>query len=73
MVGDALNKVGITLDDRPDLFNSGFQGRGWHRMGTRNHTKTEHIKKITKEGYISTHKITSDIMYEIHNKLTNEI
>lgn len=73
MVGDALNKVGITLDDRPDLFNSGYHGRGWNRMGTRNHTKTEHIKKITKEGYISTHKITSDIMYEIHNKLTNEM
>jgi len=69
MVGDALSKAGIELSDRPDLFNSGFEGKGWHNMGTRQHTIEEHLKKITKEGYISTHKISPDLIKKIHNQL----
>jgi len=72
MVGDALAKAGVSLNDRPDLFNCGYVGRGWPNMGTRKNTKDEHIKKITKEGYISTHKIDSNLIYEIHNRLKND-
>lgn len=69
MIGDALAKSGVKLSDRPDLFCSGYEGKGWPRMPMRNFTTEEHIKKITKEGYISTHKISPDLIKKIHNKL----
>lgn len=69
MVGDALAKAGIKLNDRPDLFCCGYTGKGWYNMPMRNVTAEEHIKNITQEGYISTHKISSNLMKKIHNKL----
>ena len=69
MVGDALAKAGIKLNDRPDLFCCGYIGKGWHNMPIRHATEEEHIQKITEEGYISTHKISSDLMNRIHKKL----
>ena len=65
MVGDALKKAGVDLIDRPDLFNSGYVGKGWHGMGTRINTLEEHLQKI-KDGYISTHKVSSNQIIKIH-------
>lgn len=70
MVGEAMKKSGIKLNDRPDLFNCGAEGWGWNRRGRgcRKHTTTEHISKISN-GYISTHWVTADQIYEIHNHI----
>lgn len=70
MVGDAMSKAGIKLSDRPDLFCCGYIGKGWHNMPIRHATEEEHIKKITEEGYISTHKITAEQIYKINNCLS---
>ena len=66
MVGVAMEKSGIPLQDRPDLFNSGYKGRGWPKMGTRRNNIKEHIDMINS-GYISTHTLNSKQIYRIHN------
>lgn len=66
MVGESLERVGVSLEDRPDLFNAGFVGKGWPRMGTRQNTADEHLD-IMRSGYISTHKVSPPVMYRIHN------
>ena len=70
VVGIATKKAGINLQDRPDLFNCGYEGWGWgpEDCDIRNHTTQEHIDKI-KSNYISTHKVTAQQIYEIHNSL----
>ncbi len=68
MVGVSMEKAGVTLNDRPDLFNSGYKGKGWPGMGTRRHTIKEHIDMINS-GYISTHTLNSKQIHLIHNAL----
>lgn len=72
MVGIAMHKSGIQLHDRPDLFNSGYKGKGWHEMGTRKHTSEEHIEHINS-GYISTHALTAKQIYKIHEQSNKNI
>jgi len=68
MVGIAMHESNIKLEDRPDLFNCGFKGKGWHNMGTRKNTDKENIHLI-KSGYISSHKLDSSLIIKIHNSL----
>lgn len=68
MVGIAMHESNIKLEDRPDLFNCGFKGKGWHNMGTRKNTDKENIHLI-KSGYISAHKLDSSLIRKIHNTL----
>lgn len=66
MVGIAMHESNIMLEDRPDLFNCGFKGKGWHNMGTRKNTIKENVQLI-KSGYISTHKLNAQEIYKIHD------
>lgn len=69
MVGVAMQENNILLEDRPDLFNSGYVGPGWHDMGTRENTTEEHISLINS-GYIVTHKINFRQIYNIHMNIS---
>ena len=68
MVGRAMHESNIMLEDRPDLFNCGFKGKGWHNMGTRKNTNKENVQ-LMKSGYISTHKLNPQEIYKIHDQL----
>jgi hypothetical protein len=68
MVGIAMHESNIKLEDRPDLFNCGFKGEGWHNMGIRKNTSKENAQLI-KSGYISTHKLNAQEIYKIHDQL----
>lgn len=68
MVGKSMNESNILLEDRPDLFNCGLKGKGWHNMGTRKNTDKENID-LMQSGYISSHKLDSSLMIKIHNSL----
>lgn len=68
MVGKSMTESNILLEDRPDLFNCGFKGKGWHNMGTRKNTDKENID-LMKSGYISSHKLDSSLIIKIHNSL----
>lgn len=68
MVGIAMHESNIKLEDRPDLFNCGFKGEGWHNMGTRKNTNKENVQ-LMKSGYISTHKLNTQEIYKIHDQL----
>lgn len=70
MVGMAMTESSILLHDRPDLFDSGWCGRGWG-PGTgvcRPHTIEERINFI-KNKHISTHKLESHDIVKIHTSL----
>ena len=68
MVGKSMIESNILLEDRPDLFNCGFKGKGWHNMGTRKNTDKENID-LMQSGYISSHKLDSSLIRKIHDAL----
>ena len=70
MVGEAMKASGVSLMDVPTKFDCGYACTGWGRGHAPAQGKTldERIKNM-RSGYISTHNVSSDMIFQIHRTL----